>query len=243
MTRQFELRRTVEVARSVEEVWQAVATVEGQAAWRFPIGGEDAQAVGDLLFGHRVEILDPPHYLRLRAEEADGQPDIIEYLVESQTTGVRLSYLHAGVIDDDDGEVHFESTAQHTDFYLHTLGQYLAHFSGKPVVYYGAEAPPAGAAPGSFELLSADLGIAADAVEGDEASVGIQGVAPIRAVIDYRRPEFLGLRSSDALYRFFGRDVFAQPVALGHHLFAGHLDEVLEEPAWRGWLDGLFSAD
>lgn len=242
MTRQFEVRRTVEVPGSVEEVWQAVATVEGQAAWRFPTGGEDAHAVGDLLFGHRVEILDPPHHLRLRSEEADGRPDIVEYLVESQSSGVRLSYLHAGVITDD-GEVDYDSTAQHADFHLHTLGQYLAHFSGRPMVYYGAEAPPDGATPGSFELLCADLGIAADAVEGDEVSVGIQGVAPISAVIDYRHPEFLGLRSTDALYRFFGRDAFGQPVALGHHLFAGHLDEVLEEPAWRAWLDGLFSGD
>ncbi len=242
MTRQFELRRTVEVTGSVEEVWHAVATVDGQAAWRYPTGGEDAQAVGDLLFGHRVEILDPPHHLRLQSEEADGRPDVVEYLVESQLSGVRLSYLHAGVISDD-GEADYDSTAEHTDFYLHTLGQYLADFSGRPMVYYGAEAPPGGAAPGSFERLRANLGIAADAVEGDEVSVGIQGVAPINAVIDYLRPEFLGLRSADALYRFFGRDAYGRPVALGHHLFGGHLDEVLEEPAGRGWLNGLFSAD
>ena len=108
MTRQFELRRTVGVTGSVEEVWHAVATVDGQAAWRYPTGGEDAQAVGDLLFGHRVEILDPPHHLRLQSEEADGRPDIVEYLVESQLSGVRLSYLHAGVISDD-GEVDYES--------------------------------------------------------------------------------------------------------------------------------------
>lgn len=241
MTRQFELRRAVEVAGSVEEVWQAVATVEGQAAWRLPAGGETAEAIGDLMFGHRVEIIDPPHHLRLTAEEADGRPDIVEYLVEPLTDGVRLGYLHAGVIDDDD-EITYDSTAQHTDFFLHTLGQYLAHFSGRPMVYYGAEAPPAGAAPGSFARLRTDLGIPGDAVEGDQVAVGIQGVAPITAVIDYLRPDFLGLRSSDALYRFFGRDAFGRPVALGHHLFGGHLDEVLEEPAWRGWLDNLFSA-
>lgn len=242
MTRQFEVRRTIAVAGTVEEVWRAVATVEGQAAWRFPAGGEDAHAVGDLLFGHRVEILEPPHHLRLRAEEAGGRPDIVEYLVENQSSGVLLSYLHAGVIGDD-GELDYDSTAQHADFALHTLGQYLTHFAGRPMVYYGAEAPSAGAAPGSFDRLLADLGVAAEAVEGAEVSVGVQGVAPITAVVDYRRPQFLGLRSSDALYRFFGRDAFGHPVALGHHLFGGHLDEVLEEPAWRGWLNGLFSAD
>ncbi len=242
MTRQFELRREVDLSATVEEVWHAVATGAGHEAWLFPTDDETPEAVGDLFFEHRVQVLDPPHHLRLQAEREDGLADVVEFQVEGRSGGATLRYLHSGVIVSD-WEVAYDSAEKHTDFYLHTLGQYLEHFSGRRTVYYGAEASAAGAQPGSFERLRAALGIPDEAVEGDEVVVGIQGAAPVNGVIDYLRPEFLGLRSGDGLYRFFGRDAFGEPVALGHHMFGGHVDEVLEEPAWRGWLERLFGTD
>ena len=43
------------------------------------------------------------------------------------------------------------------------------------------------------------------------------GLDPVDAVVDYATPNFIGVRSADGLYRFFGRNAFGMPVGLGHH--------------------------
>ena len=52
---------------------------------------------------------------------------------------------------------------------------------------------------------------------------------------------FLGVRTSDGLYRFYGRNAFGMPVGLAHHLFAAAVDREKTELAWRTWLDGLYA--
>ena len=51
------------------------------------------------------------------------------------TTGLR--YAHTGTFGPEDFEAQNDQIQQHTDFYLHTLGEYVAHFSGRPVTYIG----------------------------------------------------------------------------------------------------------
>ena len=53
-------------------------------------------------------------------------------------------------------------------------------------------------------------------------------------------PEFLGVRTDDALFRFYGRDAFGWPVGVAHHLFADGVTRGPHEKAWRVWLDGVF---
>jgi hypothetical protein len=45
------------------------------------------------------------------------------------------------------------------------------------------------------------------------------GVLEIDGVVDYDTPSFLGVRTEDALYRFFGRDAWGWPVGATWHGF------------------------
>ena len=58
--------------------------------------------------------------------------------------------------------------------------------------------------------------------------------------VDYRNEYFLGLRTADAMYRFFGRDAFGAPVALTVHHF-GDIDQKQTEQSWQSWLDRVYA--
>ena len=47
---------------------------------------------------------------------------------------------------------------------------------------------------------------------------------PLDGVVDYRRPNFLGVRTANALCCFFGRDAFGAPVGISIHMFADGID-------------------
>jgi hypothetical protein len=237
--RPFELRRTVELPVTPDEIWQAVATGSGHQAWLFPSGGDTPSAVGDTIMGHRVEAFDPPHHFRAHLEGENGYFNTLEYLIEGRDGGTTvLRYMHSGVFVED-WENQYDAADQHTDFYLHTLGQYLEHFAGREAIYIGVEGPAASSAREAFDALQRQLGID-QAAEGQAVTAEIPGIEPIAGVIDYRRPAFLGIRSSDGLYRFFGRNAFGQPIGLGHHLFS-NVDGEAQQRVWTDWLNGVFA--
>jgi hypothetical protein len=240
MNRTFELHRTVELNATPDQIWQAVATGAGQQAWMFPTGGEIPSAVGETIMGHVVEAFDPPHHFRVHLDGENGFFNTLEYVIEGRDGSTTvLHYLHSGVITED-WDHQYDAVDQHTDFYLHTLGQYLSHFAGRPAAYVGAEGPQGSSAPHAFEAVQRQLGVA-EAAEGERVTLAIPGLAPIEGVVDYRRHAFLGIRSEDALYRFFGRNAFGMPIGLGHHLFAADVDQEAQQQAWSSWLSGVFA--
>ena len=237
--RQFELQRTVDLPAGALPVWRAIATGAGQQAWRFPADDETPREVGDTLAGYRVVVWEPPHRLGLRAETGDDWFEAVEYVVDGRDGDTSaLDYRHSGVMVDD-WEAEYDSLDQHTDFALHTLAEYLAHFPGREAIYIGAQSSASLDVPEAFGLVRRALGLPDDALEGDPIHIEVLGAAPIDGVIDYLRPQFVGVRSGVGLYRFFGRDAFGQPIALGHHLFDPRVDQ-LETSAWGAWLDSLF---
>ena len=64
MAREFEIRREVELPATPEQVWQAVATGEGTAAWMFPVAEGAPSRVGEVWAGHTVTVYDPPRHLQ-----------------------------------------------------------------------------------------------------------------------------------------------------------------------------------
>ncbi|MGW6362612.1 SRPBCC domain-containing protein, partial [Streptomyces sp. NPDC055092] len=70
---------------------------------------------------------------------------------------------------------------------------------------------------------------------------GGPGGETLEAVLDYRNPYFIGLRTDDAMYRIFGRGRWGAPVGIVVHDFAPDADAAQDETAWRGWLDGVFA--
>ena len=169
---------------------------------------------------------DPPHHFSVRAEGPDGWFNQLDYRIEARGDGAILRYVHSGVFDDAGWDNQYDAVNSHTDFYLHTLGQYLEHFSPRTATYVGGGAgglmgPEASMAPDAFTRLQAALGVPEGASAGDSVRLAHDDVD---GVIDYRTDRFLGIRTGDALYRFFGRNAFGGPVGMSIHHFGDGVD-------------------
>jgi hypothetical protein len=233
MPREFEIRREVILPATPEQVWEAVATSAGNAAWLFPTEVEPD--------GPATAAWDPPHRFAVRDERGDWF-NALEYVIEGRAGGTTLlRYAHSGIFVDD-WDSQYDAVQAHTDFYLHTLSEYLQHFDGRAATYIGdvpggIQGPPNSATPDGFRRMRQALGLAGEAREGDRVRLTAHGLEPLDGVIDYLRPNFLGVRTADALYRFFGRNAFGAPVAMSIHVFADGIEPELTKQSWRHWLD------
>ena len=230
MGKQFEIRREVELPATPDEVWEAVATGPGTASWLFP----EEPGPNDLVESDR------PHRYAVRTEGEGGFFNALEFVIEAREGGTAvLRYVHSGVFDDEGWENQYDAVESHTDFYLHTLGQYLEHFSPKTATYVGGgpggiDGPEASMTPDAFEKLKRELGASS---EGDGVSLPNGGGD---GVVDYASDKFLGVRTGDALYRFFGRNAFGGPVGMSIHHFGDDVDVDAATRAWSDWLQGVY---
>jgi hypothetical protein len=179
MAREFEIRREVELPATPEEVWEAVATGAGNEAWLFP----------NLIDPGQAQVYDPPHRFVIRMEGEDGWFNSIEDVIEARGGATTvLRYVHSGIFTDD-WDDQYDAVDGHTDFYLHTLGQYLEHFKGRPVTYVGQpssgiEGPEASGTPDAMETLRAALGVAGDARVGERVSADLGDAGKLEGVVD-----------------------------------------------------------
>jgi uncharacterized protein YndB with AHSA1/START domain len=245
MTHEFEVRQEVVLDASPEQVWDAIATGPGITSWFMPHtveprqGGVVRLSVGDFTEESTVTAWEPPTRFAARADAgADGTFHAFEYLVEGRAGGSTvLRFVHSGLLGDDWSAEYEDQAGLGWDMYLHTLGQYLRHFTGRAATFVSAEGPSA-AHP--WEALHRELGLDGEVTPGTAVRLAPDGLAPIEGVVDYARhhrlANFLGLRTADALYRFHGRP---DSVAVGHHLFAPGVDQKESDRAWRSWLDRL----
>ncbi len=233
MAREFECKREVILAGTPEDAWAAVATSAGHAAWLFP---------GDIpADGSGARVWDPPRHYAVRQENGDWF-NALEFEIEGRDDSTTLlRYAHSGIILEN-WDAQYDAAQQHTDFYLHTLGQYLEHFNKRPATYIGGgpgglQGPAASALPDGFARLRQALGVPVGASQRDAVTLTPAGLQSLEAVLDYVAPNFLGARTADGLYRFFGRNAFGGPVGMSIHLFAGDVDVETVTRGWQGWLD------
>jgi uncharacterized protein YndB with AHSA1/START domain len=243
MSRAFEITREIDLPAGPRDVWTAITA--DTAAWQFPTGLE-IPAGTTPREGGPVTTWDPPHRLVIRMESPDGTFNALDYTIEARAgRTAHLRYVHSGILADG-SEDQDDAIGAHTDFYLHTLAQYLEHFNGRRVTYIGQpssgiEGPAAAAAPQAMDLLRAALGLSQSARVGDVVHAPLGGAGTLDGVVDYATPEFLGVRTADGLYRFFGRNHFGGVVGMSAHLFTDGVDAAASEAALEAWLDGVYA--
>jgi uncharacterized protein YndB with AHSA1/START domain len=131
----------IEVPGTPEEVWRAIATGPGHAAWLFPADIEPGE--GGTMLIHRepygtdqhatVTAWEPPH--RFAYEEPigpDAKPLTTEFLVEASGGGSCVVRVVCGFHHDGEGwEDLVEGAAQGWRMSLIVLRAYLTHFAGR----------------------------------------------------------------------------------------------------------------
>ena len=243
MSREFELIREVDLPAAPGDVWTAITA--NTAAWQFPTGME-IPAGGTPPEGGPVTTWDPPHRLLIRMESPNGSFNALDYTIEAREGGTaHLRYVHSGILAGE-WEDQYDAIDGHTDFYLHNLGQYLEHFNGRPVTYIGQPSdgingPDAAGTPDAMDKLRAALGVSSEAAVGDAVNASLGEAGTLDGVIDYSTPEFLGVRTADGLYRFFGRNHYGSVVGLSAHLFVDGVDAAAREAELKAWLDGVYA--
>jgi uncharacterized protein YndB with AHSA1/START domain len=243
MSRAFEISREIDLPADPDDVWTAITA--DTAAWQFPTGME-IPAGATPPEGAPIQTWNPPHRLVIRMESPDGTFNALDYAIEARGDGTaHLRYVHSGILADDWAD-QYDAIDGHTDFYLHTLGQYLQYFSGRRVTYVGQpsagiEAPIAAGSADAMATLRAALGINPGTAVGDAVHADLGAAGMLDGVIDYVTPEFIGVRTQDGLYRFFGRNHYGSVVGMSAHLFVDHVDASAAEKALKTWLDSIYA--
>lgn len=232
MYREFEVRWRGVLPADPKEVWDAV-TLRADG-WVWPIeyeprlGGAERGLTSD---GGKVTAWQPPAHFQTRAERPDGWFNALDYTLEPHVGGTLLRFVQISVLPEDDYDRELDACRQHTAFYYHSLGEYVAHFAGRKAEYVEVEAP------GSFAQVCRLLGLPEDAKAGDAVRLEPAGLPAIEGTVDYLTPMFLGVRTPDALIRVYGRDVWGWPVGVALHLFAADADAARAERDWSSWLN------
>lgn len=226
--RNFEIVYDTELPGTPERVWEAVTN--GTPAWMFPTDQWPAVRT----------VEEYPTHLVSRMGGPDGWFNQLEHVLEPLDGGrARLHYVHSGIFADN-WDQQYDGASRHTEFYLHTLGQYLQYFDGRSVVFTDIQAPAASQAPDGFLRLREALGVQS-AAEGAVVDVELDGVGRLSGEVDFSNEHFLGIRTSDALYRFFGRNAFGGPVGMTVHDFSGAGDTETTAKAWGGFLEKVYA--
>lgn len=219
MNKEFEIHQDVELPATPEQVWRAVT--DDAAAWMFPTGD----------WRTFVKLEEFPTHLVTRMEGPDGWFNQLEHQLSEGPQSTFLRYVHSGIfVDDWDNQ--YDGASKHTEFYLHTLGQYLAHFNGQPVTFSDIQGPNAATASNALDVFLSSLGLE-NAKEGESHSVNLPGTGLTELVVDFRTENFVGLRTSAALIRIFGRNAFGQRVGLTVHDFAPDADAEENTNLWQ----------
>jgi uncharacterized protein YndB with AHSA1/START domain len=246
MAHKFEIAQETEVEASPEQVWEAIASGPGWDSWfmgRNEIeqreGGKTSFSIGGFTMESTVTAWEPQkRFVSSGTEGPDGSLHQFEYRIEDRGGGrTAIQYTHSGMLGGD-WEAEYEAMSEGDPMYFQKLVEYITYFSGRFAVPVDAQGPGVDNPEGTLSKFRRALGLPDDVKEGDEVTIAPEGFPPIDGVVDCLSRSFIGVRSSDALYRFiYG---FTGTSMVGHHLFASDADQEKAESAWASWLERVF---
>jgi uncharacterized protein YndB with AHSA1/START domain len=256
----------VEVTATPAQVWDAIATADGNAGWSFPteiegrVGGEvriHRQPYGGTAIA-TVVAWDPPH--RLAYDEPrttvpggtdTGEPWTTELLVEARSGGTCIVRVVSGFRRHGEAwEEMVDGAAEGWSGALSILRGYLAHFAGQPVAVVDATVTldrPAQDASAVGAELFASLGLAGlDAGDPFESPAG---PPPLAGVVDQVSPVGLLLRVTAPAPALAEVSGFAIPgmgvlatVALRYYGEGAQAAAAEHGPRWQEWIASVGAA-
>ncbi|CCH27946.1 SRPBCC domain-containing protein [Actinosynnema sp. NPDC047251] len=232
----YEETNEVELAVTPEQVWAAIATGPGIDSWF--MGSNEVEAgvaVKGAFSGyqptHGVTAWEPGKHLAYGGEkEPDGRFIAYEFLIEGRERGSTvLRMVASGFLPGDDWHDEFEAMLAGGAMFWRTLIEYLEHFAGRTARPVTVPGPQVSDWAERWAALHRALGLTAAPRRGDAVTVdGIPGV------VYYANGQTIGIRTPDAMYRFF-QGLGGSLIAM-HHVFA---DDERDERSWSSWMGGL----
>jgi uncharacterized protein YndB with AHSA1/START domain len=243
MTHPFEIELETVLPAGPEEVWEAIATGPGIDSWFMGRNEVDPREGGICTMetgGHREEAVitayEPGKRLATRtATAADGRFMAFEYLIEGRDGGSTvLRVVHSGMLGDD-WEDEYDALRRGWPFHLHTLREYLTHFSGRTGVPVFALAPSGTRSAQEVRAaLAGRLSLPVPVVVGARAHAEPAGLPPLDGEVVWADDERFEVRTADGIHGFHHG---AGMVLMFHHLFGPDADGA--EAAWQRWLTDL----
>lgn len=252
MPHEFEVQKELALDATPEQVWEAIATGPGVDSWfmgrneiESRAGGATRMTLGGQTEESTVTAWEPQKRLAYRtSEDENGTFMAFEYLIEGREGGsTTLRLVHSGFLGDD-WETEYEAMKVGWDMYLHTLAQYLTYFPGRTAKVVSAIRPQVADQDRVWAVLGSELALGGGSIsEGDEVRLEVEGLTPLVGVVDYvDLPTFLGVRTSEGLYRFIHSGPLRGDVlVMGHHIFSDDVEEEEAEQAWQSWVNRLFA--
>lgn len=243
-----------------EQVWQAMATGPGNAAWFTK--SEIEPRVGGLLrfdFGQgattsgEVTMWEPPHQLSyVEREWQQGAPPVATEITITSRSGDQcvVRMVHSLFTSSDDWDDQIEGFEDGWPGFFAVLRVYLAHFAGASAASFMAMAPASTDSLSTWLRLGEALGLAGASV--GERRTASSGPEPWSGVVEHVRQDaqqryvLLRLDSPAPGVALVGTYDKGQGTSVGLcRYFYGENAAALaaeSEPRWRDWLTETFGA-
>ena len=245
----------VEVPGEPEDVWRAIATGDGTAAWQFRTEIEGREGGTIVIrrrpFGDDTEAVitawEPPH--RLAYEEPLG-PDApalaTEYLVTARGDGTCVVRVVNSLASGDDGwEDLIDGATQGWRMALIVLRSYLTHFAGQPAAGLDTIATagtPLSDSAAVFAAVMRPLGVESPAAVGGPFRAH-EGAPPLAGTVEHLTAGYALLRATEPSPALFAVSAFPMDgvtlsVNVCSHFYGpdGPASAVREQRRWDAWL-------
>lgn len=247
MGHRFDDELHADVPASPQDVWDAIATGPGVDSWFMGKTEVDPGAEGSVRTAfagyepqHPITAWDEQRHIAYGGQGTpDGRSIAYEFLVEGREHGSTvIRMVTSGFLPGDDWADELDAMTKGHQLFFATLVEYLTHFAGRFAVPVTAFGPPVEDWDAAWERLHAALSLTDPVSIGDPVRFQAPSGLPVDGSVYAVNDDAIGVRSSDALYRFMRG--FSGPLIAAHHHFEPARGTGAEAD-WRAWLNRTLS--